>query len=103
MFLKNKAEFARCYQFGNKIHTRYFVLFFMKTGSPARFGFTVSKKVGGAVVRNRIKRLLRELIRQNCSDASFFDVVIVAKRNAAVFHQKKYTDLADDLLPRLML
>nr|WP_320114608.1 ribonuclease P protein component [uncultured Desulfuromonas sp.] len=102
MFLKNNSDYTRCYQFGSKKHSRYFILFFFKTDSPARYGFTVSKKIGGAVLRNRIKRLLREFIRNNYSDEFFFDVVIVAKRRAALFQKKKYSELSDDLLPQMM-
>ncbi|WP_321529984.1 ribonuclease P protein component [uncultured Desulfuromonas sp.] len=102
MFIKNKTDYSRCYQLGVKKHTRYFILFFIATDSPARFGFTVSKKIGGAVVRNRIKRLLREFVRNHYSDDLFYDVVIVAKRRAALFNKKKYAELADDLLPQLM-
>lgn len=88
MFLKNRLDFTRCYQDGYKKHTSYFILFVATTNSPARFGFTVSKKVGGAVVRNRIKRLLREFVRENYSDEFFADVVIVAKRKASLFAKK---------------
>lgn len=49
-----------------------------------RFGFTVSKKVGKAVVRNRVKRRLRAICRTNGSRwRSAFDVVLVARAAAA--------------------
>ena len=62
----------------------------------ARFGFTVSKKVGGAVVRNRVRRRLRALVaaldtgrlRQN------FDYVVIARPGA---EQRRYRDLEADL------
>ncbi len=43
----------------------FFVVYFLKEESEERFGFTVSKKIGNAVVRNRAKRLFKEVIRLN--------------------------------------
>jgi ribonuclease P protein component len=62
----------------------------------ARFGFTVSKKVGGAVVRNRVRRRLRSLVaaldparlRQD------FDYVLIARPGA---EQRGYRELQADL------
>lgn len=60
-----------------------------------RIGVTVSKKVGNAVVRNRIRRWVRELFRQN---KTWFpagqDIVIIAKKRAA---QATHAQLATDL------
>lgn len=49
----------------------------------ARFGLTITKKVGNAVERNRIRRRLREAIRTTCRDDMIpgFDYVIVARRD----------------------
>lgn len=52
-------------------------------GKPARFGFTVTKKMGNAVVRNRIKRRLRSAIAQTGSDAlEGYDYVIISRQKA---------------------
>jgi len=52
--------------------------------SPARVGFTVSKKVGGAVERNRIRRQLREIVRLSAATGlhAGSDYVVVARRAA---------------------
>jgi len=48
-----------------------------------RIGITVSRKVGGAVVRNRIKRHLREVFRHICSFLPSVDLHVIARRSAA--------------------
>ena len=71
------------------MHTPHFLLLW-KEREPAgtRVGFTVSKKVGNAVIRNSIKRRLREFYRQNKSLFIQADINIVAKKGAEVldFH-----------------
>ena len=48
-----------------------------------RVGFTVSKKLGHAVVRNRVRRRLREIVRHNAACLpSGYDIVIVARSRA---------------------
>ena len=51
---------------------------------PARFGFTVSRKVGNAVERNRVRRRLRELVRLSAADRARtgHDYVLIGRRAA---------------------
>ena len=71
------------------MHTQHFLLLWKdRESAGTRVGFTVSKKVGNAVVRNSIKRRLREFYRQNKSLFFQADINIVAKKGAEVldFH-----------------
>ena len=48
-----------------------------------RIGITASRKVGGAVLRNRVKRAVREWFRRSCGDfAADVDVVVIARSSA---------------------
>ncbi len=53
------------------------------TAGSGRVGITVSRKVGGAVVRNRVKRLVRELVRLHRFIPAHADVVFIARSQAA--------------------
>jgi ribonuclease P protein component len=71
---------------GYKMPTRSFVLQARKRSDdgPARIGFTVSKKVGTAVERNRVRRRLREIVRLSAAGAICpgHDYVLVGRRAA---------------------
>ena len=61
--LKRKKEFRYTYRAGRSIPGHLTVLVYTKNRqSKTRVGFSVSKKIGGAVQRNRVKRRLREAI-----------------------------------------
>ncbi|MEF2230817.1 MAG: ribonuclease P protein component [Pseudodesulfovibrio sp.] len=83
--LLKSPEFTACYEQGRKHFTRSFIVFALrrKQGRDGvRLGLTVSRKVGNAVARNRIKRVVREFFRLHQLDVdSPLDIVIVPKRN----------------------
>jgi ribonuclease P protein component len=63
--LGTRADFTRCYRQGRRLQTRYFVIHAYRRGQGvARLGLAVGKAVGTAVLRNRVKRRLRELFRR---------------------------------------
>jgi ribonuclease P protein component len=83
--LSRSSDFQRIYRQGSSTASRFLVLYsFMRpaeTGAEGpRLGLSVSKKLGGAVVRNRVKRLLREAF-QGCAGhlAEEYDLVVIAR------------------------
>ena len=98
--LKKRADFLRV-RGGPRWSTPAFVLearaHSVDAQEPgARVGFTVSKKVGGAVVRNRVRRRLRALVAALAPEKlrTGFDYVLIARPGAEL---RSYQDLAADL------
>lgn len=80
--LTRSAEFERVYKRGSSVANRQLVLYTFPSSSPggSRVGLSVSRRIGGAVERNRVKRVLREAVsaaRPRLADGH--DVVIVAR------------------------
>ena len=83
--LKHRADFLAAAK-GAKVPAEGFVLQARERGdnAPARVGFTVSKKVGNAVERNRVRRRLREVVRRHAAFAADagHDYVLIGRRAA---------------------
>lgn len=83
--LKQNYEFRRLYARGKNAAASCLVLYCRKNrANRSRLGFTVSKKVGCAVVRNRVRRRLREIYRFHEAELyPGYDLVVVARVKAA--------------------
>jgi ribonuclease P protein component len=99
--LKQRAQFLAAAK-GAKVSGDAFVLQALERGDagPPRFGFTVSKKVGTAVERNRVRRRLRDIVRRNDAlpSASGHDYVLIGRRAALnIPFDRMMADLASAL------
>jgi len=80
--LRKNEQFQEVFQKGNSAANKQFVLYSAKQEGQAAFraGISVSKKIGNAVIRNRVKRLIREaLSRLESKIPSGLDLIIIAR------------------------
>jgi ribonuclease P protein component len=91
------SDYRAIYKIGKKIYSKRFILFVRKNSvGCSRIGLTVSRKVGGAVIRNRIKRLFREIFRKSLAEIpNQLDIVVNAKSSCAGV---KYIELRAEFL-----
>ncbi len=78
--VRRRPEFERAYNTGARIHGRFLTLFIVPNGLACmRLGVAATRKLGPATVRNRAKRLAREVFRRHKLIAGF-DIVVVPRR-----------------------
>jgi len=92
--LLKRGDFVNLNRSGSRHYTDHFIVIHRKNGLGfTRLGVTVGKKVGKAVKRNRIKRLIREFFRHNKSDLiQGYDIAVIVKRDASHLDIEKIKD-----------
>lgn len=80
--LRKNSQFSYIYKKGERVNTEAFTLFVVKSRfENYKIGFSISKKLGKANVRNKLKRRLREITR-NMSVPAYCNYVVLAKEKA---------------------
>lgn len=84
--LRDRADFAAIRQRGRRWRDDLLILNAMPRGAngPSRYGFVVSRRIGNAVSRNRVRRRLRAVVRGHLDQlARGYDVVVIARPGIA--------------------
>jgi ribonuclease P protein component len=94
--LLNRKDFVNLNRLGKRYHTKHFLVIVKENVTGAnRLGITVTKKIGNAVKRNKVKRLAREFFRLNKHHLSKdCDIVIIGKKNSFLLN---FTELKEEL------
>jgi ribonuclease P protein component len=94
--LLNRKDFVNLNRSGKRYRTEHFTTLYRENGlKHTRLGITVSKRVGNAVKRNRVKRLVREFFRQNKESFLIgFDVNFIADKSA---HHLAFKDIEKEM------
>ncbi len=91
-----REEYLKIGAEGKKIRSNHFIVLYKeKSVGSCRAGITASKRVGNAVYRNRVKRLIREFFRLNNELFCPADMVFIAGRNSC---HLTYKELSDELM-----
>jgi ribonuclease P protein component len=105
--LSRSGDFDRVFRDGRSHANRYLVLYTFPRAEPegadgARLGISVSRKVGGAVERNAVKRALREAFWALDADGADQDFVIVARPDSAGLVEREGTAGVREALAELL-
>jgi ribonuclease P protein component len=99
--IRRTSDFRRAYTQGKRIAGQYFTAFCLKIPQNAgpRFGFTLPRALGKAVIRNRVKRRLREMLRVRVEEfAPEWDIVFNPRRAAFAASPKELSRELDRLI-----
>lgn len=101
--MRKRSEFLRLSAEGRRKENRVFIMIFGPgAANRPRLGITVTKRIGSAVTRNRIKRLSREFYRKNRHRIrGAWDINLIAKRAAGEFDTERIFDSLEELFGRL--
>jgi ribonuclease P protein component len=93
--VRRRGEFQKVFERGLRLQGRFMtVLTAAAPGTVCRLGIVASKKLGGAVVRNKAKRLIREVFRNNPPPIQpAADILVIPRRELLT---ARYSEIEDD-------
>lgn len=99
--LKKNKQFNYIYKHGEARHSKFLSIVFLQSKyKPLKVGFTVSKKIGKSVVRNKVKRRLRDIIKLNINRLNpNFNYIIIAREGV---DKLTYLDLKQQMISLLL-
>uniref|UniRef100_A0A7C4MTX9 Ribonuclease P protein component n=1 Tax=Desulfatirhabdium butyrativorans TaxID=340467 RepID=A0A7C4MTX9_9BACT len=103
--LRKKSEYQLVYERGKRVHNEVFTVHYMSnTCTRSRLGMSVSRKVGGAVVRNRIKRIAREVFRlhrERLFPNGHWDIHLIARKPAGKLDSRELVHAMLDIFGKI--
>lgn len=94
--IKSSREYTEIINLNKAKKSRYFSIYYRKNNQDNRYGITVPKKTGTAVIRNKIKRRIKNIIDNNKKSVqSSYDYVIIVKKGIL---ELTYQEMEKELL-----
>ncbi|MBW7475629.1 ribonuclease P protein component [Paenibacillus oenotherae] len=90
--LRNRNDFSRIYRHGKSFANGQFVVYWSRQmkAEPFRLGVSASKKIGNAVVRNRMRRMVKEIVRAHKERiVEKIDLIVIVRKPAVDMKMKE--------------